>query len=235
MKSQEDSKNLKKVVGLAAADLVKDGMTVGIGTGSTAAFFIEELGRRVKEGLIIRGVPTSYQAKLMCYKYGIPLLDPSLVDRLDIAIDGADEIDYSLNAIKGGGAANTIEKIVAAMADEFVIIADHSKLVERLAVSFPVPVEVIPAALGLVMRKVKEIGARPELRMAVRKAGPVVTDNGNFMVDLYFDEAPDVYWLNRVLKSIPGVVETGLFLGMAHKALIAWEDGVEVMLAAQKG
>jgi ribose 5-phosphate isomerase A len=235
MKAQEESKNLKKIVGLAAADLVKDGMTVGIGTGSTVAFFIEELGRRVKQGLSIRGVPTSYQAKLMCYKHGIPLLDPSLVDRLDIAIDGADEIDYSLNAIKGGGAANTMEKVIASMADEFVIIVDHSKLVERLAVSFPVPVEVIPAALGLVMRKVREIGARPELRMAVRKAGPVVTDNGNFMLDLYFDEAPDVYWLNRMLKSIPGVVETGLFLGIAHKALVAWEDGVEVMLAGQKG
>jgi ribose 5-phosphate isomerase A len=234
MKAQEESKNLKKIVGLAAADLVKDGMTVGIGTGSTVAFFIEELGRRVRQGLSIRGVPTSYQAKLMCYQHGIPLLDPSLVDRLDIAIDGADEIDYSLNAIKGGGAANTMEKVIATMADEFVIIVDHSKLVEKLAVSFPVPVEVIPAALGLVMRKVREIGARPELRMAVRKAGPVVTDNGNFVVDLYFDEAPDVYRLNRVLKSIPGVVETGLFLGMAHKALVAWEDGVEVMLASQK-
>lgn len=235
MKSENEGKDLKKMVGLAAADLVKDGMTVGIGTGSTAAFFIEELGRRVKQGLNIRGVPTSYQARLRCYQYGIPLIDASLVDRLDIAIDGADEIDYSLNAIKGGGAANTIEKIIAAMADEFVIIVDHSKLVEKLAVTFPVPVEVIPAALGLVMRKVRELGCRPELRMAVRKDGPVVTDNGNFMVDLYFDEAPDVYRLNRMLKSIPGIVETGLFLGMAHKALVGWEDGVEVMLAGGKG
>jgi len=234
MKAQGEDKNLKKIVGLAAADLVKDGMTVGIGTGSTAAFFIEELGRRIRDGLSIRGVPTSYQAKLMCHKHGIPLLDPSLVDRLDIAIDCADEIDYSLNAIKGGGAANTMEKVIAAMADEFVIIVDHSKLVEKLAVSFPVPLEVVPAALSFVMRRVREIGSRPELRMAVKKAGPVVTDNGNFMVDLYFDEAPDVYRLDRMLKSIPGIVENGLFLGMAHKALVAWEDGVEVMLAGPK-
>lgn len=234
MTTQNESKNLKKIVGLAAADLVKDGMTVGIGTGSTAAFFIEELGRRVREGLTIRGVPTSYQAKLMCHEHGIPLFDPSLVDKLDIAIDGADEIDYSLNAIKGGGAANTMEKIIATMADEFVIIVDHSKLVEKLAVCYPVPIEVIPAALSFVIRKAREIGCRPELRIGVKKAGPVVTDNGNFIVDLYFDEAPDVYQLNSILKSIPGVVETGLFLGMAHKALVAWEDGVEVMLAGQK-
>lgn len=232
---QDVSLNLKKNVALKAADLVKNGMMVGMGTGTTAAFFIQELGRRVKEGLSIQGVPTSYQSKLMCYQQGIPVIDPSLVDRLDIAIDGADEVDYSLNAIKGGGGANTIEKIIASMADEFVLIIDHSKLVDRLTTSFPVPIEVIPAALGLVMRRVKELGARPELRMAIKKAGPVVTDNGNFMVDLYFDDVADIHSVNCILKSIPGVIETGLFLGMANKALVAWEDGIKVMTAGQKG
>ena len=231
MKVASDNASFKKMVGTAAADLVKSGMVVGIGTGSTVAFFIEELGRRVKDGLSICGVPTSYQSKLMCTQLGIPVQEPSLIDKLDLAIDGADEIDYSLNAIKGGGAAHTIEKIIAAMADEFVLIGDHSKLVERLASSFPVPIEVIPAALGLVMKRVKETGADPQLRVAVKKDGPVVTDNGNFVVDLYFSDAPDIHKINHTLISIPGVVETGLFIGMAQKALIAGPEGLKALTA----
>ena len=231
MKAASHNASLKKMVGVAAADLVKDGMIVGIGTGSTVAFFIEELGRRVKDGLSIYGVPTSYQSRLMCYQQGIPLQDVALVDRLDIAIDGADEIDYSLNAIKGGGAAHTIEKIIAAMADEFVLIADYSKMVERLAIATPIPVEVIPAALGLVMKKVRKTGAEPKLRTAVKKDGPVITDNGNFIVDLNFSDAPDIYKLDYALQIIPGIVETGLFIGMARKALIAGREGLEVFTA----
>lgn len=229
MKSASNNQALKKVVGVTAADLVKDGMTIGIGTGSTVAFFIEELGQRVKDGLCIQGVPTSYQSKWLCYEYKIPVADPAMIHRLDIAIDGADEIDEGLNAIKGGGAAQTIEKIVATLADEFILIADDSKLVEQLGVSFPIPVEVIPAAMGLVTREIKELGAKPQLRMAVKKDGPIVTDNGNFVVDIYFSYAPDVHRIDGFLKSIPGVVETGLFLGMAQRALIAREDGVAIL------
>ncbi|NLX70476.1 MAG: ribose-5-phosphate isomerase RpiA [Clostridiales bacterium] len=233
MKEVSDTTVLKKIAGTAAADLVKNGMTVGIGTGSTVAFFIEELGRRVREGLSIYGVPTSYQSRLICYQQGIPVRDPAMIDGIDIAIDGADEIDHDLNAIKGGGAAHTIEKIIAAMADEFVLIADSSKLVDRLAVSIPVPVEVIPAALSLVVRRTREAGANPKLRIAVKKDGPVITDNGNFVVDLYFSDAPDMHKLDYTLKSIPGVVETGLFIGMAHKALIAGKEGLNMLTAGR--
>jgi ribose 5-phosphate isomerase A len=180
--------------------------------------------------IIIRSLSlTSYQSKWLCYEYKIPLVDLAMLHRLDIAIDGADEIDGDLNAIKGGGAAQTIEKIVATLANEFILIADDSKMVEQLGVTFPVPIEVIPAAMGLVTRKIEELGARPQLRMAVKKDGPIVTENGNFVVDIYFSDAPDVHRIDGILKSIPGVVETGLFLGMAQRALVAREDGVAIL------
>lgn len=233
MKSASSNQELKKMVGIAAADLVKDGMAIGIGTGSTVAFFIEALGERVKNGLHITGVTTSYQSKLSCHSLGIPTVELSMVDRLDLAIDGADEIDAGLHAIKGGGAAHTIEKIVATMADEFVVIGDESKCVKQLAEKFPVPVEVLPPALALVTRKIRESGADPRVRMGMRKDGPVVTDSGNLVIDIYFTTVPDLQQYNLFLKSIPGVVETGLFLGIAKKALIARGDGV-VTLTPQK-
>lgn len=229
MKSATDNQGLKQKVGIAAAKLVEDGMIVGIGTGSTIAFFIEELGKRVREGLSISGVATSYQSKLMCCQWGIPIIEASMVDRLDLAIDGADEIDGHLNVIKGGGAAQTIEKIIATMADEFIVIGDESKQVESLGIKFPIPVEVIPAALGLFNRLVKETGAEPKLRMAIKKDGPVISDNGNFIVDLYFKHPPDIHSLENILISIPGVLETGLFLNMVCKALISKEGGVSMV------
>ena len=146
MKSVSSNRELKQRVGMSAADFVQDGMKVGIGTGSTVAFFIEELGRRVKSGLNILGVPTSYAARMLFLEHGIPVQDSMLSDRLDLAVDGADEIDPYLNAIKGGGAAHSCEKIIASMADEFILIADETKLVSSLCRKFPLPVEIIPGA-----------------------------------------------------------------------------------------
>jgi len=219
------------MVGVRAADFVKDGMVVGIGTGSTVAFFIEELGRRVKEGLKILGVPTSYSSKMSCVEHGIPVTDCMLVDHIDIAIDGADEIDPCLNAIKGGGAAHTIEKIIASMADEFILIADESKLVAALCNEFPLPVEVIPAALSYAEKRIRQLGGIPSIRNAVRKDGPVISENGNFILDVKFEQAPaDLALLNTQLKSIPGVLETGLFLGIAKRALVGYTDTVRMIM-----
>jgi len=134
-----------------------------------------------------------------------------------------------LNAIKGGGAAHTIEKIVATMANEFILIGDESKLVDRLGLNTPIPIEVIPEAVGLVQKKTKALGADPRIRMAVRKDGPVISDNGNFIIDLYFKQLQKLSEINNLLLSIPGVIETGLFIGMASQAFIAGADGVKVL------
>lgn len=227
MKSESANAELKKSVGITAAGFVKDGMIIGIGTGSTVVYFIEELGRRVKQGLNIQGAATSYQSRMLCAENGIPLIDLMHLDHIDAAFDGADEIDPALNAIKGGGAAHTYEKIIASMADEFILIADQSKLVDRLCAKFPLPVEVIPGALSFAVRKISELGGDARIRKALRKDGPVVTENGNFILDISFHTIPhDLNELDVRLRRIPGLIETGLFLGIAKRALIGFDDGV---------
>lgn len=227
MKSSSANSELKRAAGIKAADLVENNMMIGIGTGSTVAFFIEELGRRTRKGLNIKAVTTSFQSKLLCIENGIPLLHSFNIDHLDLAVDGADELDRSLNLIKGGGAAQTIEKIIAEMAQEFVVIADETKLVDHLCQKFPLPVEIIPDAFGLANRRIRELGGVPTIRMGVKKDGPVITDNGNFILDITFESVPkDLYYLESKLKSIPGLLETGLFLGIAKRAIVAAKDKV---------
>ncbi len=231
MKSASANAQSKRLVGRKAADFVKDGMQIGIGTGSTVAFFIEELGHRVRQGWQIRGAATSYYTRLLCHRSGVPMMDSMTLDHLDLAVDGADEIDPFLNAIKGGGAAHTCEKVIASMADEFILIADESKLVSGLCTHHPLPVEVIPAALSLAEKRVRSLGGTPCIRRAVCKDGPVITENGNFILDITFQTAPeDLELLNIQLKKIPGLLETGLFLGMAQKALIGSVDSVHILL-----
>jgi ribose 5-phosphate isomerase A len=225
---------LKQAAGQAAALLVKDGMTVGLGTGSTVAFLIDEVGNMVKDGLRIKGVSTSFQSKAMCHKAGIPLIDPGMLSKIDLAIDGADEVTRSLDAIKGGGAAHAVEKIIASMADEFVIIADETKLVGQLGLNFPIPVEVMREAIGSFTKNAEEFGANPKIRIGSGKDGPVVTENGNFVIDLYFDAAQDMRRLDIRLKSLPGVIETGLFLGIAKKAIIASRQGIITLTSNNK-
>lgn len=183
----------KQAVGQQAAQLVTSGMVVGLGTGSTAAWMIQALGERLRRGEIqdIRGVPTSFQATVLARQAGIPLTSLDEVETLDLAIDGADEVDPQKNLIKGGGAAHTREKIVDSLARELVVVVDESKLVERLGSRFPVPVEVLPMAVRPVMRALEKLGGQPELRMAVKKDGPVITDLGNMVVDVKFAAIPD--------------------------------------------
>lgn len=235
MKNSDTNKELKKLVGTTAAGLIESGMTCGIGTGSTVAFLIEELGRRIRdEGLEITGVPTSFQSKILCRKYGIKVKDPQDCTELDLAIDGADEVDPELNAIKGGGAAHTIEKIVAAMAKRFVIIVDESKLVPELGTTFPIPVEIIPSALSFVTATVKEWGGESQLRMGLRKDGPVVSDNGQFILDLKFKPGTDLRKIDAQLHQLPGVVETGLFYDLAKQVLVGSAKDMSVKTLERK-
>lgn len=225
-------KLMKQEVGKAAADRVQSGSIVGLGTGSTTAYTIQFLGDRLKSGELkdIIGIPTSFQAEVLAKQYGIPLTTLDAVDHIDIAIDGADEVDPQKNLIKGGGAAHTREKIVDYLADQFIVVVDSSKMVERLGSSFPVPVEVIPMAIAPVMRSIEKLGGKPELRMGVRKAGPVITDQGNMVVDVKFDTIDNPSDLEKTLNNIPGVLENGIFVGVTDLVLVGEvQDGKPVV------
>lgn len=225
--TSENLKVAKKAAGVAAAEMVENGMTVGLGTGSTTAFAIEALGRRVRDGgLRVAGVPTSFSAERLAREHGIRLVTLDEIDSLDIALDGADEIDPIANLIKGGGAAHTRERIVASLARRFVVLIDPSKQVERLGQKMPVPVEVLPMALRPVLRELQNTGGVPELREGVRKDGPVVTDQGFWIVDsAYKGGIDDPAALAENIKAMPGVLDHGLFLDMATDVLIGLPDG----------
>ncbi|MEA5569794.1 ribose-5-phosphate isomerase RpiA [Calothrix sp. UHCC 0171] len=215
-------KIMKEEVGKAAAALVKSNSIVGLGTGSTTAYAIQYIGERLKSGELenIVGVPTSFQAEVLAKQYGIPLATLDAIDHIDIAIDGADEVDPQKNLIKGGGAAHTREKVVDYLANQFVVVVDGGKLVNKLGSSFAVPVEVIPMAMTPVMNAITKLGGKPELRMGVKKAGPVITDQGNMVIDVRFNDIPDPVNLEKTLNNIPGVLENGIFVNCADIVLI---------------
>jgi ribose 5-phosphate isomerase A len=216
----------KKAVAWEAARIVEDGQVLGLGTGSTTQYFIKALGQRMQdEDLEIMGIPTSYQSFFLARDFSIPLTTLE-EHQPDLAVDGADEVDYQLNLIKGGGAAQTQEKIVDSAAKRFLVIINHSKLVEKLG-NFPVPLEVIPSAHRLVKERVIDMKGSPTLRMAQMKDGPVITDNNNFVLDVQFETIHQPDELEVKLNNIPGVVENGLFSGIAHQILIGTPDGVE--------
>ena len=220
--SADTAQLMKQQVGKAAADLVKSGMIVGLGTGSTTAFMIQYVGERLQKGDLqnIQGIPTSFQSSVLAKQYGIPLTTLDAVDRIDIAIDGADEVDPHKNLIKGGGAAHTQEKIIDYLADQFVVVVDSGKLVDRLGSTFAVPVEVLPMAMTPVMRAIEKLGGKPILRMGVKKAGPVITDQGNMVIDVKFDKIEQPAELEKTLNNIPGVLENGLFIGVTDLILV---------------
>jgi ribose 5-phosphate isomerase A len=227
----------KRLVGEAAAALVEDGMRLGLGTGSTTAEALRALAARVrKEGLRVVGVPTSSAAERLARELGIPLTTLDDGPHLDLALDGADEVllasDGTIHLIKGRGAAHTREKVVAAQADRLVVLADPSKRVTRLGEKMPVPVEVLPMAVAPVERALRDLGGEPELRMGQRKDGPVVTDQGFWILDTRFEEIEDAHGLDREIHALPGVLDHGLFLGMASEVLIGEADGRVVRLAA---
>ncbi|WP_435360123.1 ribose-5-phosphate isomerase RpiA [Haloarchaeobius sp. DFWS5] len=225
MKNTGGTTDQKRRAGEHAADLVEDGMVVGLGTGSTAAHAIRAIGKAVDAGLDVQGIPTSFQSRQLALDAGIPLTSLDAVSGVDIAIDGADQVD-GFTLVKGGGAAHAREKIVDAAADRFVVVADPSKLVDAL--DYPVPVEVLPDARPTVADAVGGLGGEPTLREAERKDGPVVTDNGNVVLDCAFGTVESPGELAQQLAALPGVVEHGLFVGLADEVHVGREDGVDV-------
>ena len=212
----------KRIAAEAAAALVEDGMRLGLGTGTTVEHLLVALAER---GLDIAGVPTSEQTAARCRELGIALLDPNAVDRLDLAIDGADELTRDLVLTKGGGGALVREKVVAAMSDRVVIIATPDKLVERLGATFPMPVEVVPFGVGYVARRLeREHGLEVEVRR--RDGTEARTDNGNALLDCRAPEGiADPAALDAVVALMPGVVDTGLFVDLADLAILGASDG----------
>src|SRR3954451_24090468 len=224
---------LKRQAAARALEHVRDGMKLGLGTGSTAKHFVELLGERGREGLNVIGVPTSEATRADAERCGIPLATLDDVERLDLTVDGADEVDRSLNLIKGGGGALLREKIVAAASDRMLAIADESKWVETLG-RFPLPVEVVPFGLTATRRAIAETFAQCGVsgQMVVRKAADghaFVTDGGHWIVDAHLGRIVDAPLLARSLNAIPGVVEHGLFIGLASTAVLAGAQGIRVV------
>ena len=217
----------KEAAGRAAAALVRDGDVVGLGTGSTAYFTVLALGERVKAGLKITGIPTSVQTADLARAAGIPLTTLDEHPEIDITIDGADELDAHLRLIKGGGGALLREKVVASASKKMVVVADSAKVVSVLG-RFPLPVEVIAFARSVVENKIAALGGSPKLRTKP-DGSPFVTDNGNPILDCNFERIADPPALARALSSIPGIVEHGLFIGLASLALVGRGDRVEEM------
>lgn len=211
-------------------------MVLGLGSGSTAAILIDELGRRWQAGELtgVRAVPTSFQSSLLAQQYGIPLTTLNEVDRLDLAIDGADEVDPDRNLIKGGGGCQTREKLVDSRADRFVVVVDATKLSDTLGTHFPVAVEVLPEAYVQVQAALRDLGSDPVLRMAVRKAGPVVTDQGNVILDAKFAGIDDPADLERTINNIPGVLDNGIFPGMADEILVGQVSGDDASVSVMR-
>lgn len=229
---------MKQAVAEAAVEQFRDGMIVGLGSGSTAALMIQGLGQRLASGQLkdIVGVTTSFQGEVLAAELGIPLLSLNAVDRIDLAIDGADEVDPSFQLIKGGGACHVQEKLVAARADRFIVVVDSTKLVDRLNLGFLLPVEVLPGAWRQVQQQLTGMEGAAELRMAQRKAGPVVTDQGNLVLDVRFNGGiADPVALEREINNIPGVLENGLFVNLADDVLVGEvSDGVAGVRSLEK-
>ncbi|MCS7249221.1 MAG: ribose-5-phosphate isomerase RpiA [Anaerolineales bacterium] len=225
--------DLKAQAAIAALDYVQSGMTVGLGTGSTTSYFIDLLGEKLKRGELkdVRGVPTSESTASRARALKIPLVSLDEVPELDLAVDGADEVDPELNLIKGLGRALLREKIVESHARRFIVIVDESKLVPRLGTKGPLPVELVPFAANAQIRWLNTLGCRAELWLEV-DGTPATTDNGNYLAKCWFEAGiEDVHQLAEKLVWRPGIVEHGLFLGMANLVIVAGKEGIRKLEA----
>jgi ribose 5-phosphate isomerase A len=214
---------MKQAVATAATEQIRSGMVVGLGSGSTAALMIRALGAKLQSGELtdVVGVTTSFQGEVLAAELGIPLKSLNAIERIDLAIDGADEVDPSFQLIKGGGACHVQEKLVARRAQRFVVVVDSTKLVDTLNLGFLLPVEVLPGAWRQVQAELAAMGGDAQLRMAVRKAGPVVTDQGNLVLDVKFAGGiSDPAALEAAINNLPGVLENGLFVNITDQVLV---------------
>lgn len=227
--STPPSENPKENAGRMAADFIRDGMVIGLGTGSTVAFTMDQIALKIKDGLHIIGVPTSIQTAMKARDRGIPLASLDDVTRIDITIDGADQIDPQLRLIKGRGAAQVRERCVADASDHLIIVADESKLCEQL--TGPVPIEVIPFALGHVIRRLEEFGGNVVVREGVKKDGPVLSDNGNIIIDYQCEPIEDPLQFESFLNNIPGVVGCGIMAEFSPMmtVIIGEKDGCRIL------
>jgi ribose 5-phosphate isomerase A len=216
-----------RALGQAAAALVEEGNRVGLGTGRAAAAFVQALGERVRGGLHVKGIPTSEATRRLAESLRIPLTKLEEIDGLDLTVDGADEVDSRLDLIKGLGGALIREKIVAATSKRFVVVVTEEKLVKRLGVRTPLPVEIVPFGRALCERRIRALGGEPRLRQAGDK--PFVSDNGNQVLDCKFPAIDEPLALDGELRAIPGVVGTGLFVGMAERVLVEASGAVRVL------
>jgi ribose 5-phosphate isomerase A len=225
--SVECIEEAKKKAALEAVKHVENSFVIGLGSGSTAAYAIQEVGRLIhQKNLKILGVPTSYQSFLLAVDNGIPISTLNEHPKLNLTIDGADQVDQNLNMIKGMGGALTKEKVIALASKQNITVIDEGKLTKKLGTNQPVPIEVLPFAIALVKSRIKKMKGNPILREGRGKVGPVITDNGNFIVDVDFGliDAPDK--LNSELKLIPGLVETGLFIKTSDIVYVGTSEGV---------
>ena len=214
---------MKQIVADAATKQIESDMILGLGSGSTAALMIRSLSDEIRSGKLknIRGVATSFQSEVLALQLDIPLIDLASVSQIDLAIDGADEVDPGFQLIKGGGACHVREKLVASKANQLLIVVDETKLVQNLNQSFPLPVEVLPNAWKQVQDIISEMNGTSTLRMATKKAGPVVTDQGNLILDVFFNDGiNNPKETERTINNIPGVLENGLFVDLTDKVLV---------------
>jgi ribose 5-phosphate isomerase A len=216
----------KRIAGQKATEYIKDGMILGLGTGSTAYYMIKRVGELVQLGMNLKAVATSKSTECLANELHIPLVQIDEIDRIDLCIDGVDEIDKHFNAIKGGGGALFREKIVANLANEVIWIMDDSKLVDSIG-AFPLPIEILPYGYTQVIRKLKEYSFNPIIRM---KDGNVfITDNGNYIVDLHIGNPIDIHDIYNKVNGITGVLEIGLFINMCSRIIIGTDKGVKVI------
>ena len=229
---------MKQIVAEAAIKEVRNDMVVGLGSGSTAALMIKSLAKEISSGRLknIKGVPTSFQSEVLALELEIPLIDLSSVSQIDLAIDGADEVDQEFQLIKGGGGCHVREKLVASRADKFLIVVDETKMVQNLNRIFPLPVEVLPNAWKQVKDIISEMNGDSKLRMAKKKAGPVVTDQGNLILDVLFDGGiNNPKDLEMLINNIPGVLENGLFVDLADQVLVGKiENNIPILFSPSK-
>ena len=228
-KQVSDIESSKYAAAKKAIKLIEDGMIVGLGSGTTSNVFIKELGNKIlTEDISVFGIPTSFESRMLAIQSGIPLVSLDQCDTIDIAIDGADEVDKkSLNLIKGGGGCHTMEKIVDYFAEEFVVLVDNSKVVDVLGDKTPVPLEVLPQTYPTVLKELLNRGAAPAIRMSNKKMGPVITDNGNIIIDVFIDlDNPEE--VERDLNNIPGVLENGIFTKV-DKVIVGHPKKVEIL------
>jgi ribose 5-phosphate isomerase A len=231
--TSHDLDGFKKDAALKAVEFVRDGTVVGLGTGSTAKHLVIALGEQVRAGMKLRGVPTSQETAALARKVGIPLLDSDNRWEIDVAIDGADQVDPAFNLIKGGGGALLKEKIVAASAKQFIVMVDHTKQVPVLGGSFPLPIEVIPFGWGSTASKIEAL-TKSRAVLRERNGTPFRTESGNLIVDVHIDRIAQPGELETVLNLIPGVVETGLFVGRTNVLIVGTPQGVLTLHASRQ-